>query len=139
MKITIPQIKVISAEFLRVLDSGEVNSIEDLEALAGSKIDLVVATNLDSGACDFMEFNLSPSNEKTQAITASYIIPGAGTPLETKINKRLGYSTVTIKLCAHILGYDPFATDNSGNMMQNKMIRSLNYYHIKRELEKLAR
>ena len=134
-----PQLKVVSAEFLRVLDAGEVNTVEDLEALAGSKIDLGVATNPDSSACDFMQFSLSPSNENTQAITASYIIPGAGTPVETKINKTLGYSTVTIKLGHHLAGYVPFATDNSGNMVQSKMIHGLNYYHIRRELEKLAR
>ena len=114
MKITTEKFRKIASNLLGLLDREEINSIEDLEKKIGRKYDI------SSG--EYIELFMRPSNSETFAHIISYIWEGSGIPIEARINTKLGYLQMIIKLQENIQNYAPFTEDPYGNIVQNRKI-----------------
>ncbi|MCH8945426.1 MAG: hypothetical protein IIA85_00695 [Nanoarchaeota archaeon] len=131
MKLSKKDIKVISAEFLELLDGESVFKNKDLERMIGKVIN---GTNPK----DKLVFDNRPSNLGTMAYTISYVREGTGIPLEIKMNPSLDYSQVIIKLQESLVGYDSFARDSLGNIAQTKLLNSSDLLLSRNELSSLS-
>ena len=131
MKFFKKDIKVISAEFLKLMDKESVFANEDLERMVGKEINGNI-----SG--DRLVFDNRPSDLGTMAYTVSYVREGTGIPLELKINPSLDYVRVIVKLQDCIFGYDPFSADIFENIIQAKLLKSNDLSLSREELRYLS-
>jgi hypothetical protein len=125
------EIAQIAKTFLTILDRENILATTDLETRLGS------AYETGTGE-DFIEIQKRPSNQGTYAYTLSYTRPNTGIPIEAKLNAQLGYSQIICKLRARLQGYEPFAQDPLGNIVQNKKINSSDIAVFRKELETLS-
>jgi len=131
MKLFKEDIKVISAEFLKLMDKESIFANEDLERMIGKEINGNI-----SG--DKLIFDNRPSDLGTMAYTVSYIREGAGIPLELKINPSLDYARVIVKSQDCIFGYDLFSVDIFENIIQAKLLKSNDLSLSREELRYLS-
>lgn len=82
---------------------------------------------------------LRHSGYGTKTLTINYEVAGRGIPLEIKINKEIGYSTIVVKGNFHIPKYDEFCRDVFDNIMQIKVLYSLSVSQILQELDDLLK
>jgi hypothetical protein len=131
MKITREKLSEIAGEFLAVLEKEEVKTTRDLESLAGQAIPLV-------GENNYLIVGWRNSNARTMAIDASYIIQHrkgkveGGIPLNLRINSQLGYSQVIVKVQENIIGYESFAEDTFGNIVQSRILKTTDFNDARR-------
>ena len=131
MKIELPELRIIASDFLEFLNKEEISSIQDLENRLNRKY------LIHQKPKDMLSFKLRPSNLGTKTHTISYTRDETGIPLEIKINNSLKYSIIILKAQNIIEGYNIFNIDTLGNLVQNKIIPSVDFSESKLELERL--
>ena len=99
MKITLQDLSRFAREFLHVLQRENINSIQALEKIAQSG-EKEITINVQES----LIFAPRPSHEGTIAYTMSYVVQGAGIPIELKINKEMGYTRSIIKFAGTFPG-----------------------------------
>ncbi len=130
MRISLDDIRNIARNFLEVLSREGIQSNGDLEKRIGETFSL--------SSEDFVTIVLRPSDLGTSAYSVSYIRHGTGIPVELRINEKLDYSRVCIKLQERIDGYLPFGSDIFGNIAQDKEIKSSDFSLVIQELRILG-
>lgn len=134
MLITKDKFNQIASNLLDFLDKESIKDISDLEELIDKEFQINVETK------EFIEIALRPSNLGTLAHTISYIWPGAGIPIEARINLDLDYSQIIVKLDKiELPGYNKCATDPFGNTIHYKIIHQASLDAIKSELQNLSK
>ncbi len=129
MAILHAQFQEIVKRFLAVIT--QLASVEDLERRVGRTQETIPGERV--------EFLLQPSNLGTRAYTVSYVIPGAGIPIEFKLNSHLGYTKIILKMEKPLQGYEPFMADPYQNIIQSKDIQDTSLASVKQELERLLK
>jgi hypothetical protein len=133
MKISKKRLKEIASTLLDVMDLEDISSVESLELKIGKEV------HLSKIEPDYVSFEKRPSNNTTKAYVISYIVPGGEVPLEIRLNPTLKYTLFILKRRGlPINGYNSFATDPYGNLVQSKKIDSVELPLIKTELSKLV-
>lgn len=130
MKITKERIQATAKNLLAVLDEQRIISLSDLETRAEETFPISPG--------EYVQFSLRPSNHKTYAHTISYIIEGAGIPIEARINSALGYSAILLKTTSILDSYNAFSIDTYNNFLQNKLLRTTNLETVRKEIENLT-
>ena len=116
MKITLKDLGKFAAEFLHVLERENINSTQGLEKRAQGR-----GQEFTINVQDSLIIMLRPSQEMTFAYAMSYVVQGAGAPIELRINRELDYTKSTIKFAGTIPGYSRFAKDEFDNIIQDTL------------------
>jgi len=132
MEISLPELRKIAGNLLDLLNRESINATHDLDGQAK----LVLPLGCDSR--DLVSIEKRPSDFGTTTQTISYIRPGAGIPIELKINASLGYSMVIVKTAELVQCYEPFIRDSWGNVMQSKTMQTAGLPDLKKELSDLT-
>lgn len=130
-KITKEDIQGASRALLEVLAKG-ISDIKGLERLMGRTLP-------GRSAGDEIFFQMCPSNGATDAYGISYVSNGKGMPVEIKVNPQMGYTSFIVKSDCEWSGYEPFVTDDSNNIAQQKKFGTTDIAGVRRELESLAK
>jgi len=128
--ITKEEVSKIAKIVLKFLDDNKVKSAYDLGDLLAMTFDFADPEGQIS-------IITTPSNYDTEAYKVSYTTK-EGIPLEIVMNSDLGYSQVICKGKFMLPGYEPFAADALGNVVQAKKLNSVGIWQVKAELEELA-
>lgn len=118
------------ANFLEFTKDFEINTLSDIETMLNSKVGI-------ENSSDFVEIQSSLSDFGTKACTLSYVHSDKGIVLGVKINGKLKYSKIFVKLNSYLDGYTAFGVDGFGNIQQEKKIFSSDFSKVKEELKKL--
>ncbi len=131
----------IVLRLLNVLKKEGVDSLPALERMLGKRFYIEDNTSFLNGNCgyEFIDFHSRPSNKNTRTHTISYAIERTGIPLEIKLNPVLGYSRIIIKVNIPVPGYESFANDYSGNIIQVKSLDIADWNRTVSEVRELAR
>ncbi len=70
--------------------------------------------------------------------TLSYIVPGAGILLETRVNELLEYMKIILKVDRSLPGYRAFMIDHEENIMQERLIHNADISNLRIELHELT-
>tara|TARA_Y100000310_G_scaffold292107_1_gene320589 strand:+ start:421 stop:837 length:417 start_codon:yes stop_codon:yes gene_type:complete len=137
MRISREKLSEVSKTFIDILDKEGVKTLRDLERLVGQ------AFPVSGKEQEYLVIIHRPSNLGTRAIDASYVIQhkpkqvGGGIPLDLKMNQMLNYSQIIIKTDSEIKGYGPFAKDSFDNIIQGRIIDTINWQEVQEEIKKL--
>ncbi|MBI5061244.1 MAG: hypothetical protein HZB67_02940 [Candidatus Aenigmarchaeota archaeon] len=129
MKISKEMFGSIAGDVSHFLEEAKISHPSDLDCIMGQEI------YREDDAYVLIESR--PSTVGTTAHIISYIKPGAGIPLEIRINERIGYADVIVKGAFRVPGYEPFAQDPFGNTAQEKLLEP-RIPSIRTELKNLA-
>lgn len=124
MKFYQRDIEVVVDSFLQSLEW--IKTLEDIERLHGQSLPLI--------GSDHIEFSLRPSRHNTHAHTVSYVKPNSGIPLDVKLNPRLSYTEIILKMAERIPLYEPFGVDPFGNILQYREIPGIDVERMKLEI-----
>jgi hypothetical protein len=130
MQITIDDLIVITKDLLLFLDERDITKLTDVEKLVGREFPRT--------APYFVKVEMRESNFGTQACTLSYISPNAvGIPIETKSNRVMGYTYIFLKADQELPGYESFALDHYHNVIQAKLVNTVEWSSVRKELENI--
>ena len=122
------------AKRLRIfLDRKKIESVKDLEKKVGESFPV-----LGSRPGHLITMEIRPSDFGSLAYTISYIIPKKGIPIEVRVNPGMNYSKVILKTESRLNGYDVFARDEFGNVIQIRTFPDCFLSEVKKELESLS-
>ncbi len=131
MIITLNALKENARELITVFEDRAISSLADLERLAGTRIRCL-------GDVKFVDVDLSPSQRGTRALTVSYTIPKLeGVPIQLRFNKQLDYTAIIVKARELVRGYDVFARDPYGNIVQYRKLETVDFAETRKELERV--
>lgn len=133
MKISKADLGIIAQNFLRQIEQERISTIKQLE----QKVGHTILINNQEG--DFITVENRPSGLGTDAVTVSYIRPGAGISIEFKVNKMAGYVHTVVKTQENLPGYEIFWSDQFGNVMQWRRVSSLEVGEITDQLKELTK
>ncbi len=130
MAISLEELERIAGKLVTFIGENKIASLYDLDHLLGKRFALDCREGISIELC--------PSNKGTKAYTLSYLIEGAGVPIEARINPRLNYSKILIKSEKKLVGYSEFARDAFGNHVQCKDIDGYDFREVYKELRSLS-
>ena len=130
----------IVLRLLDILKKEGINSLPALERMLGKRVYIEDSTGFLNGSYgyEFIDFHSRPSNKNTQTNTISYAIERTGIPLKIKLNPVLGYSKIIIKVNIPVPGYEAFANDYSGNIIQVKSLDMADWNRTVSEVRELT-
>ncbi len=131
MKITPDYTQQAARSLLRLLEERNVREPNDLRDIYGKY-------RSPEDAAAFIEVTSNLSNGGLFVPTMSYVIPGAGILLETKVNDLLDYMKIIVKVDRPLSGYRAFMLDLAGNIAQDRTIQEVAIPLLKLELEELT-
>ena len=132
MIIRLNDLSAMAKRFLITLDRNGIGDLEAMEKFMGMKFPI------SDDEREFVQISANPSNKHTMAYTISYVVDGAGVPMEAKINPMLEYTKIIVKSESDVPGYFAFSRDNFGNLQQMKDLHPANMEIVRRELTSLV-
>ena len=120
----------IAASLIAFLKSKGIDNFESLQEKLNQRFSLDETSR-------FVDISLRSSDQLTNEFVISYVIPGAGIPIETRSNIDLGYQHIILKCFNEVKGYTPFTKDYYGNTIQQKVLMTSDFRAVRNELGRL--
>ena len=109
-RITKEELKDMATEVLNFIESQGVKDVKDLEGKTGTALEVAGKEG------HVIRVESRPSKNDTMACTLSYRVSGKGTPIEIRLNSKLGYTRTFVKGDLQMnKDYSYFTTDDFGN------------------------